>query len=72
MSILNFKELKRMPVQAGIMIALVLVLAFSSLFGYRILDIFGTKEWEREGPPGANVHGHVNGHYSGSHHYFHK
>ena len=63
MSFIPKNELKGMRVIAALMLLLVGVFLFCGLTGYRLLDIFSSGEWEREGP---------GTHTTGSHHYFHK
>lgn len=65
MSFLNLKELKGMRIPAIIMGVLIIGFTVSGIYGYRLWDVFGSGEWEREGPPGTSNH-------SGSHHYYHK
>jgi hypothetical protein len=56
------QDLKGLRIIISLFSVLLILFTFSALYGYRVLDVFSSPEWEPEG------HTTV----SGTHHYFHK
>ncbi len=51
-------DLKALRIPIVIFSLVAVLFAYSGFRGYRLLDVFTSKEWAREGPPGPGSSGY--------------